>query len=68
MIVAYQRLEATMLAERRRVVVTSDVQAWVRGLLAALRRREASLTFEVALVSRRLELKRGTIATSSGRC
>ena len=48
--------EATMLAERGRVVVTSDVQAWVRGLLAALPRREAPLTFEVALMSRRLEL------------
>ena len=45
-----------MLAERGRVVVTSDVQAWVRGLLAALPRREAPLTFEVALMSRRLEL------------
>ena len=48
--------EATMLAERGRVVVTSDVQVWVRGLLAALPRREAPLTFEVALMSRRLEL------------
>ncbi len=48
--------EATMLAERGRVAVTSDVQAWVRGLLAALPRREAPLTFEVALMSRRLEL------------
>ena len=48
--------EATLLAERGRVIVTSDVQAWVRGLLAALPRREAPLTFEVALMSRRLEL------------
>jgi len=48
--------EATLLAERGRLVVTSDVQLWVRGLLAALPRREAPLTFEVASMSRRLEL------------
>ncbi len=48
--------EAILLAERGRLVVTSDVQLWVRGLLAALPRREAPLTFEVALMSRRLEL------------
>ncbi len=47
--------EAAMLAERGRVVVTSDVQAWVGELLAALPRREAPLTFEVVLMSRRLE-------------
>ena len=48
--------EATMLAERGRIVVTSDVQGWVRALLDALPRREAALTFEVALMSRRLAL------------
>ena len=48
--------EATMLADRGRVVVTSDVQGWVRALLDALPRREAAFTFEVALMSRRLEL------------
>ena len=45
-----------MLAERSRIVVTSDVQGWVRALLDALPRREAGLTFEVALMSRRLAL------------
>jgi PIN domain nuclease of toxin-antitoxin system len=46
--------EATTLAERRRNAVAGDAHKWVRELLDALPRREAPLTFEMALVSRRL--------------
>lgn len=48
--------EATLLAERGRVRVTSGAQTWVRELLGAMPQREASLTHEVAMVSRQLTL------------
>ncbi len=48
--------EATLLAERGRVRVTSDAQTWVRQLLDAMPRREAPLTHDVAIMSRQLTL------------
>lgn len=48
--------EATLLAERGRLQVKSDVSAWVRGMIAALPCREALLTHEIAIVSRALKL------------
>lgn len=48
--------EALMLAERGRVAVGSDPAAWVEQMVRATPRREAVLTHEVAVQSRRLSL------------
>ncbi|MEP6834626.1 MAG: type II toxin-antitoxin system VapC family toxin [Gemmatimonas sp.] len=48
--------EATLLAERGRIKVESDVGDWVRSMIAALPCREAILTHEIAIVSRTLKL------------
>lgn len=48
--------EALLLAERGRIRVEGRAGDWVERLLAALPRREAPLTGEVALASRRVEL------------
>lgn len=48
--------EALMLAERGRVAVSSDPAAWVEEMVRATPRREATLTHEVAVLSRRLSL------------
>lgn len=48
--------EAQLLAERGRIRVEGRASDWVERLLAALPRREAPLTGEVALASRRVEL------------
>ncbi len=48
--------EATLLAERGRVRVTSDARTWVRQLLDAMPRREATVTNEIAIMSRQLTL------------
>lgn len=46
--------EALLLAERGRLAVPGDVQAWIRQMVSAVPRREATLTHEVAMASRRL--------------
>lgn len=48
--------EATLLAERGRLEVMSDVGTWVREMIAALPCRQAVLTHEIAIVSRALKL------------
>lgn len=48
--------EALMLAERGRIAVPGDAEAWVRQMVSALPRREATLTHEIALASRQVEL------------
>ena len=48
--------EATLLAERGRVRVASDAQTWVRQLLDAMPWREATVTNDVAIMSRQLTL------------
>lgn len=48
--------EATLLAERGRVRVESDAQTWVRQLLDAMPWREATVTNDVAIMSRQLTL------------
>ena len=48
--------EATLLAERGRVRVASDAHTWVRQLLDAMPRREATITNEIAIMSRQLTL------------
>ena len=48
--------EALMLAERGRVAVGADPANWVEDLVRATPRREAPLTHEVAVQSRRLAL------------
>ncbi|WP_373060250.1 type II toxin-antitoxin system VapC family toxin [Gemmatimonas sp.] len=48
--------EATLLAERGRVRVTSDATTWVRQLLDAMPRREAAITNDIAIMSRQLTL------------
>lgn len=46
--------EALVLAERGRLTVSGDPQAWIRQMVLAIPRREATLTHEVAMASRRL--------------
>lgn len=48
--------EALMLVERGRLSVTGDAGMWVQSMVQALPRREAPLTHEVALASRRVDL------------
>lgn len=48
--------EALVLAERGRLAVPGDVQAWIRQMVSAVPRREATLTHEVAMASRQLTL------------
>lgn len=48
--------EAHLLAERGRVRVEGSPAEWVTGMVQALPRREAVLTAEIALASRRLAL------------
>lgn len=48
--------EALVLAERGRLAVPGDVQAWIRQMVSAVPRREATLTHEVAMASRQLAL------------
>lgn len=48
--------EATLLAERGRIEVTSDANKWVRDMVAALPCREATMTHEIAIASRALTL------------
>ena len=48
--------EAMVLAERGRLSVNSDAQGWVRQMVDAIPRREAPLTHEIALMSRRMSL------------
>ena len=46
--------EALVLAEGGRLAVPGDEQAWIRQMVAAVPRREATLSHEVAMASRRL--------------
>jgi PIN domain nuclease of toxin-antitoxin system len=48
--------EALVLAERGRIAVSGDTSAWVRQMVSAVPRREATLTHEIAMASRRLAL------------
>lgn len=48
--------EALLLAERGHVRVDGEPEAWVRRMVDAIPRREAPLTHEIALESRRLRL------------
>lgn len=48
--------EALLLAERGRVRVEGNPDAWVRRMADAIPRREAALTQEIALESRRLRV------------
>jgi PIN domain nuclease of toxin-antitoxin system len=45
-----------MLVERGRLAVDADAVAWVEEMVRALPRREAAITHEVALASRRVDL------------
>jgi PIN domain nuclease of toxin-antitoxin system len=49
--------ETLMLAERQRLVLQPDPEAWIRAQLARLPLREAALTAEVAMASRRLKVE-----------
>lgn len=48
--------EALLLAERGRVRVDSSPAVWVEQMVSALPRREAALTHDIAVASRRLVL------------
>jgi len=48
--------EALMLVERGRLSVESDATEWVEDMVGALPRREAPLTHQVAVESRRVSL------------
>ncbi len=48
--------EALLLAERGRLSVPGPAGAWIREMVAAVPRREAPLTHEVAILSRELEM------------
>ena len=48
--------EALLLAERGRVRVDSTPAEWVERMVSALPRREAALTHDIAVASRRLTL------------
>lgn len=49
--------EAMLLAERGRIAVSGTSGDWTRAMVAALPRREAPLTHEVAILSRELEME-----------
>jgi len=49
--------EATMLAERGRLAVSVDTGTWIRKMVAAMPRREAPLTHDIAIASRELSLE-----------
>ena len=48
--------EATLLAERGRLRVESEVSEWVRRMINAMPSREATLTHEISMASRALTL------------
>jgi len=48
--------EALMLVERGRLAVDADPITWVEDMVRALPRREAAVTHEVAIESRRVQL------------
>lgn len=48
--------EALMLVDRGRLSVTGDATQWVEDMVRALPRREAPLTYQVAVESRRVTL------------
>lgn len=48
--------EALMLAERGRVLVSGEPHAWIRTMVSAMPRREATLTHEIAMASRELRM------------
>lgn len=48
--------EAMLLAERGRIAVSGPAGDWIRAMVAALPRREAPLTHEVAILSRELQM------------
>lgn len=48
--------EALVLVERGRLAVTGPAEEWVERMVQAVPRREAPLTHEVAVASRRLDL------------
>ncbi|MEO7521466.1 MAG: type II toxin-antitoxin system VapC family toxin [Gemmatimonas sp.] len=48
--------EVLMLVERGRLSVITDATTWVESMISAIPRREAALTHEVALQSRRVVL------------
>lgn len=48
--------EALVLAERGRVAIADEPATWIRAVLQGFPVREAPLTREVAIVSRRLDL------------
>ena len=49
--------EALMLVERGRLAVDGDPVAWVEDMVRTLPRREAAVTHEVAIESRRVKLQ-----------
>jgi PIN domain nuclease of toxin-antitoxin system len=49
--------EALLLAERGRIRVEGAPEQWVHQMVAAIPRREAPLTGEIAMASRRLRLE-----------
>lgn len=48
--------EALMLVERGRILVEGDPTQWVEAMIRALPRREARLTHQIAVESRRVSL------------
>lgn len=48
--------EAMILAERGRIKITGDTRTWIDAMARAMPRREATLTHEVAIESRRIAL------------
>ena len=48
--------EVLMLAQRKRVVLTPDAEAWVRESLEQVPVHEASLNHEIAIESRSIDL------------
>ena len=48
--------EALVLAERGRIKVTGDPHSWIDTMVRAMPRREATMTHEVAIESRRIAL------------
>lgn len=48
--------EATVLAERGRIAVTAAPADWVREMVRAIPRREAPITYDIAMASREMSL------------
>jgi PIN domain nuclease of toxin-antitoxin system len=46
--------EALLLAEKGRIVLPPEPRSWVRSVLQQLELREASLNYEIALLSRQI--------------